>query len=444
MQPQLQEEIQPQAEQQVEQKTEWNIGTRIAFRFAFAYLVLYNFPFPLYLIPYTQSIWNWNEDLYRRIVVWVASHVLHLSYPITVFTNGSGDTTYDWVRTLCFLTVAVTMTIVWSVLDRKRPNYETLHQWLRIGIRLALATAMISYGMNKVIKLQFPAPFLSRLMGTYGESTPMSLLWTFMGASKTYTIFAGAVEAVGGLLLLVPRLTLLGALVSMAAMGNVFLLNMSYDVPVKLYSFHLLLMSVFLVFPDLKRMAALFLFNRRVEPAPSRPLFQRRWLNYGLLGVQLLYGAWFFGTATYGDYQTAKLRGDDAPKPPLYGIWMVDEFSINGEARPALATDDQRWQRIIVDSRFEALVQSMNGSHQRFLQQVNVDKKTLTLRKREVPTWKAQFNFTNTAPEILTLEGQLDGQTIRTKLHHVPEPKFMLTTRGFHWINEYPFNRYNE
>ena len=444
MQPQLQEEIQSQAEQQVEQKTEWNIGTRIAFRFAFAYFVLYNSPFPLSLIPFTGSIWGWYEEMYHRVVIWVASHILHLSYPITFLGNGSGDTTYDWILTLCFLTVAVTATIAWSVLDRKRPNYETLHQWLRIGIRLVLATAMISYGMNKVIKLQFPAPFLSRLMGTYGESTPMSLLWTFMGASKAYTIFAGAVEVVGGLLLLIPRLTLLGALVSVAAMGNVFLLNMSYDVPVKLYSFHLLVMSVLLVLPDLKRMAALFLFNRGVDPAQSRPLFQRRWLNYGLLGLQLLYGAWYFGTATYNSYQTSKVRGDNAPKPPLYGIWMVDDFSINGEARPALATDAQRWQRIIVDSPYEVFVQSMTGSHQRFLQQVNAEKKTLTLKKRELQTWRAQFNFTNTAPEILTLEGQWEGQTIRAKLHHVPEPKFMLTTRGFHWINEYPFNRYNE
>ena len=444
MQPQLKEEVAVRTEQQPEQKTQWNLGTRIAFRFAFAYFVLYNFPFPLSLIPFTGSIWGWYEGLYHRIVVWVASHILHLSYPITVFTNGSGDTTYDWILTLCFLTVAVTTTIVWSLLDRKRSNYETLHQWLRIGIRLVVATAMISYGMNKVIKLQFPAPFLSRLMGTYGESTPMSLLWTFMGASKTYTIFAGAVELVGGVLLLFPRLTLLGALVSTAAMGNVFTLNMSYDVPVKLYSFHLLVMSVLLVAPDLKRIAALFLFNRRVEPALSRPLFQRRWLNYGLLGLQLLYGTYFLGTSIYFSHRADKIRGDNAPKPPLYGIWMVDEFSMNGEVRPALATDAQRWQRVIVDGTFEVFVQSMTGSHQRFLQQVNTEKKTLTLRKRESQTWRAQFNFTNTAPEILTLEGQLDGQTVRAKLHHVPEPKFMLTTRGFHWINEYPFNRYNE
>jgi hypothetical protein len=38
----------------------------------------------------------------------------------------------------------------------------------------------------------------------------------------------------------------------------------------------------------------------------------------------------------------------------------------------------------------------------------------------------------------------VDGKQIHAKLHHIPEPKFLLNTRGFHWINEYPFNGYDE
>ena len=36
---------------------------------------------------------------------WVGRHILHLSYAITVFPNGSGDTTYNYVEVLCFLAV---------------------------------------------------------------------------------------------------------------------------------------------------------------------------------------------------------------------------------------------------------------------------------------------------------------------------------------------------
>jgi len=445
MQPQMQMEVQAQiGHKSGGEPVRWGLGTRVIFRFFFAYFFLYVLPFPFGWIAHTDYLAGKYRNLWHAVVPWVGQHLLHLSYPITVFSNGSGDTTYDYVQVLCFLVLAITATAVWSVVDRKRPNYQKLQQWFRIGLRLWLGTILIYYGMSKVIKLQFPAPYLSRLLSTYGESTPMGLLWTCMGASKSYTIFAGAVELLGGVLLFIPRLTLVGALVTVAAMGNVFMLNMSYDVPVKLFSFHLLAMSVLLTYPDLRRLADLFVFNRRVDPAPNPPLFQRKWLNYGVGALQLVFGVYMLVTVSYADYQTAKARGDDAPKPPLYGMWLVDEFALNGEEHPPVPTDDLRWERVIFDSPSELFLQSMNGSHRRFLQRVDPSKKTVTLRKRESQDWKAQFSFATVQPGVMTLEGKLDGQTIRARLHHVPDPTFMLTRRGFHWINEYPFNRFNE
>ena len=35
----------------------------------------------------------------------------------------------------------------------------------------------------------------------------------------------------------------------------------------------------------------------------------------------------------------------------------------------------------------------------------------------------------------------MDGRKLAATLHKVPTPPFLLTTRGFHWINEAPFNR---
>ncbi len=75
----------------------------------------------------------------------------------------------------------------------------------------------------------------------------MGLLWTFMGYSKTYNLFTGLVEFTAGALLFIPRLSTLGSLLSVGALANVLLLNLSYDVPVKLYSFNLLLMGLFLM-----------------------------------------------------------------------------------------------------------------------------------------------------------------------------------------------------
>src|SRR5579859_5260248 len=225
----------------------WNPALKIGFRFACCYLFLFCFPFPLGSIPYTGKPAEWYELLWQKVVPWMASHLLRLSQPITIFTNGSGDTRFDYIKALCLLVVAALASVLWSVLDRKRQNYGRLHQWLRLYVRLYLGATLLGYGAYKVIPSQFPPMWQWRYLQTYGDSSPMGVLWTFMSASASYTIFAGAIEMLGGILLFLPRLVTLGALISVGAMANVFMLNMSYDVPVKLYSFHLLLLAIFLI-----------------------------------------------------------------------------------------------------------------------------------------------------------------------------------------------------
>src|SRR5262249_15637843 len=138
-----------------------------------------------------------------------------------------------------------------------------------------LGTAMVGYGAFKLIASQFPAPTLDRLMQTYGESSPMGLLWTFMGASETYTMFVGSAEMIAGILLFPRKTSTLGALMSIGVLSNVVALNFSYDVPVKLYSSHLLAMAIFVLLPDARRVANFFILNRPTEVVTMEPLFHR-------------------------------------------------------------------------------------------------------------------------------------------------------------------------
>ena len=442
MQPQMQMQPEPRTPmQEMNASPRWHIAQRIAFRFVFAYFVLYIIPFPVEQLPFTTALIEKYNNFWHAIVPWVGKHILHLSYDITVFQNGSGDTTYNYVQVLCFLTLAAAAALIWSALDRRRLSYERLHQWLRLYIRFSLASAMIGYGAVKVIPLQMPAPFLTRLIEPYGDSSPMGLLWTFIGASKGFEIFTGCAEMLGGVLLILPRTTLLGALICLADTTQIFILNMCYDVPVKLYSFHLLLMSVILIAPDLRRLANLFLFNRSVEAVKSYQFFQRKWLNRGALALQILFGLYLIGSSFYGGYQQSKVYGERAPKPPLYGIWLVDEFSVDGQVRPPLLTDTTRWQRVIFQFNGSLTIQPMSGPNQGFRLDLNAENKTLSLGKRDDPDWKAELTFEESNPELMTLEGELDGRRTYAKLVRFDESKFLLKSRGFHWIQEYPFNR---
>jgi hypothetical protein len=320
----------------------WSLRSRILFRFAFVYLVLYCWPhagrsnlfdaIPGFIAgsmnDYDRlTLTKLAEAPIRALCPWVAVHIFHLHGAVTQYpVTGSGDTTLDYVQVFCFAAIAAFAALVWSVLDRRRPNYRTLYAWLRLLVRFTFAFTMLSYGLAKVYPLQFMPPFLTQLTETYGESSPMGILWTFMGASTAYTRFCGMAEVSAGLLLLFRRASSLGAIMATVAMLNVAALNFCYDVPVKLYSLHLILMSLFLLIPDAGALWRLFLLHR-----PSQlegvwlPSFQRRWLRIAAIVLQALVIASVLYNNIWGGYKSLREYSTGFLKhPPLYGVWNAD------------------------------------------------------------------------------------------------------------------------
>jgi hypothetical protein len=165
METQLQVEAEPQAQQPAQASTParaWSLPTRLAFRFGFVYLVLYGFPGPLGFLPGADWIFGWYVTATQKLVIWTGAHVLHLGQPVQYVPTGSGDTLHNYIENLLILAIAVVAMLVWSVLDRKRREYTYLYQWLRFYVRLVLGATLLCYGAAKVIKSQFPNPFLAR------------------------------------------------------------------------------------------------------------------------------------------------------------------------------------------------------------------------------------------------------------------------------------------
>src|SRR5262249_5044073 len=157
-------------------------------------------------------------------------------------------------------------------------------------IRFWLVSFMTVYGASKVFPVQMQTPPLVKLVQQYGDFSPMGILWNFIGTSTTYQMITGCVELLGGVLLIAPSTMLLGSVISLAALTQVFILNMCYDVPVKLFSFHLLLGALFLLVPHMRRFADFFVLNRKVEPLKTIPLFNRARLNRGVVIAQFVLG----------------------------------------------------------------------------------------------------------------------------------------------------------
>jgi len=271
----------------------------------------------------------------------------------------------------------------------------------------------------------------------------MATLWSSVGASPAYEIFAGSAETLGGILILIPRTATLGALVCLADLTQVFVLNMTYDVPVKLLSFHLILFSLFLLAPEAGRLFSFFFSERAVAASSQPPLCRARRANRAAVVLQVLFAVYLVGTNIYGGIQDWHSYGGGRPKPSLYGIWSVEQMSIDGQVRSPLLTDYDRWRRVIFDSfaGTRTSFQRMDETFASFDCSISDKDKTLTLTKSGDKNWKASFNFDRPAPDQLILDGAMDGHTVHMQLKLFDRNKLTLVNRGFHWINDYPFQR---
>jgi uncharacterized membrane protein YphA (DoxX/SURF4 family) len=419
----------------------WGLGRRIAFRFAFVYLVLYCLPFPLEELPGMGWLAQKYQALWEALIPWVGAHVLRLDTAITLMPSGSGDRLFNYVQVLVYALAAVGVGWVWSVLDRRRPAYTRLHAGLRVYVRYMLAINMWVYGLMKILKTQFPYPDLARLTQPLGDMSPMGLVWSFMGYSTGYNLFTGGAEVLGAVLLCFRRTTTLGALVVVGVMSNVAALNYFYDVPAKLFASHLLLMAGFLLIPDLRRLADFLVLNRATAPVELRPHFPTPRLERGRLAVKVLFLGWCLYAKPASELEVRQKWSDAAPKPALYGIYEVKSFAWNGQEVPPLATDPARWRTVVFSEHEMARVRMMDDSRKTYGVSTLPEEQSVTLSSMKQAEAPMLFKYSRPDAASLVLEGTFGDRTLRILLGRVDESKLTLNSRGFRWINEYPFNR---
>src|SRR5262249_49443515 len=150
-------------------------------------------------------------------------------------------------------------------------------------------------------------------------------------------------------------------------LSNVVMLNVCYDVPVKLFSCHLLAMAALLTAPDVRRLRNLFLFNRPVNPVELRPLVSRTSLHRVALTIRTIFVVGVAGLCLWYAHTMRKEHGQLAPKLALYGIWTVEKFEVSRDVRPKLVPDTNQWRRVIFNASADSIsIQLMDESVRRY------------------------------------------------------------------------------
>ena len=426
----------------------WPLWQRVLFRFFFIYLLLQVAP------------WNWFRAVpgvpwllrpYGRLVNWAVHasnarffHVRDTLVPV----NGSGDTSWAWTQVFLYLSLAAIGCIVWSVLDRKRMHYARLAFWLRMIVRYYIAAAALSYGIIKLFLLQMTFPTLSQLATPLGDLLPMRFSWLFIGYSAPYQFFSGAMETTAGLLLLYRRTVTAGLFAATGAFLNVVMINLSYDVPVKIYASHLLLACLFLLALDAPRLVRLLVLNQPV-PATSAydPKFTVGWQRWGAAGVKLFLMFQFLIFPVQTGWQRYKAQNSPAaPGAFRAGFYDVRRYVVDHDTIAVSSADTLRWRDVIIDN---AGTGSINTADQVFWQRyrrgyfrykTNPATQTATVWKTSTVPRDSTFLFTMRyeIPDSNTIRFHtvIRGDSLHVEMVRVPR-HFQLAERQFHWLSEY-------
>lgn len=447
------------------QTSSWNIYQKIAFRFVFIFFILF-----IVLLDWsTNSILTYIyyglylADFLDMIIPWIGKKLFHIPYTLISPHDGQhNDRTFIYLLYFIMAVVGAIGTIIWSVLDRKRTNYQTLYYWLTVIVRYYLAFALFVFALEKFFKMQFPDLGYYTLTQPLGDMSPMSLAWAFFGYSYGYNVFIGLAES-AALLLLFRRTTTFGAMLTLATLVNVMAVNYNYDVHAKMYPTAMFVMAFFLLLKDLRRLINFFFTGQAISlPVIKAPVFKKRWMNTSKMVLKALVIGYFtiLPVMNYFGYKkNSEERGK--AKSEISGVYDVEIFVTN---KDTLSNDNPlRWKQIVIgDKMIEAARFSGDSIAHLYVSVdnkemiVSGDQKELYTKMQEIyneygmDIWpkmdsiliarqiESSLRFEFPDSTTLKLKGMIknDSVFITAKRKPLDINNFRLMKRRFHWITE--------
>lgn len=326
-------------------KNTWQGYQKLGFRFLFIFFILQVIPVD----------WKFYAHFFQ--IDWLHLHFYDIFYisrytpqPTQAYVPGHWGlaTLADWA---VIIAVALLGTIIWSLRDKGREDYNILYYWLRVILRYRLAIAIIAYGFIKYFPVQSPAPSLSNLNTAYGDFNRWKLFSLTLGITPGYQAFLGGVEIAAGLLLLFRRTTLFGVIIVLLFTGNVFFANLAYDGGEAIYALLLLAIASFLTLFDAQRIYNLVALRKPTQPNQLKPYFPKQWQHTTRLALKAVFV--FFFVIFYGWKTYAAYHGYQYPQAKglanVSGLYDVKQFSLNKQELPYSATDASRWQDVVFE-----------------------------------------------------------------------------------------------
>jgi hypothetical protein len=365
--------------------------------------------------------------------IWVAHHVFHIAGAMpNGYRGDNGDVAEEFGRLLIAVVIAAVGAIGWTWADRRKPSGRWTSEALKLLLRFSIALGLTSYAIAKILPVQFGSGTMDALglEQRLGEMRPMALLWSFMMYSRPYAFFGGLMELVVVVLLCFRRTATLGAVLCLAVMTNVAIMNYAYGVPVKLYSTMIVLSAAVLLLYDARRLWAVFVTNESV-PRVDRPAFYNRiprWLQWTTKGALV-------GSVFASSIAAMRPSGEDAPRPLVSpagtaeGAWKVTTFEIDRRGAIASAAPSP-WLRVFVRP---AMVAVRLASDSLLYCRRTPNAPTLSFACAGAHRGELQWSR---AGDVLQLAGTIDSLPVRVTAVALRPSDYALLRWRFRWIDE--------
>ena len=424
----------------------WTGWQKWLFRFLLIYFLLYIAPWTwISLIPYGEVL----LQPYYTVTDWLvraANQWIFRRWDELVPINGSGDTSFAWTQLWLYLSLSAVIALIWSIFSRRSRHYNGLAYWMRQILRYTVAMNCFGYGIIKLFGLQMYYPSLSQLATPLGDFLPMRLSWMFMGYSFTYQAFSGVMEVVAGLLLLYRRTATAGVLLAMGVFVNVMMLNFSFDIPVKLFSAHLVLMCVVLLGFEYRRLAA-FLTGQPADSSQSYQFsFPARWMRITRIILKLAFVVLVIALPFRDSYERYQQLQAGEPEGRIRrGIYEVTSFVVNGDTLPPSLSNEARWSDMIFDYNGVGSVATSDSIFRQryhrgyFNYRVDSTGGSVAFTRSSVTGEMTDlFTLALNVPDSvhLQLSGRIRRDSVALELRRLPR-HFQLTENQFHWLSEY-------
>ncbi len=330
--------------------TEWKNYEKIAFRIAFIFFAIYATPWDpgFYKLLFSIDYAHFNYRHQTEIVAFFNPQFINIYSESGFFGIAS------YINFLFVFIVSLIGGTIWTFLDANRKEYNSLYYWVRVFARYRVAYGVIAWGYKKIFIMQMPFPNVGLLHTPFIDFFAKRLYWEGLGISPYYEVFLGFAEFIPGFLLLFRKTTTLGAALAFAVIGNVALANHAYDIGEQVPATCLSLLSLFILWYDLRRIVQLLVFQKDTIVVRYYPAFNKTWQKYGRYAVKwsgnFVFVILFFISEVYAFthndfYKIPNTSGLTGAK----GYYQVTEFKRNNQVVPYSPEDSIRWQ----DATFE-------------------------------------------------------------------------------------------